>query len=420
MNVPAIDLAIGMESYSTKVVGIDGIIKKSPDQFVVEEIIDSSFDVSTNSDSEHLYPLYLLKKNGIDSNHAVEEVEIATRLKLKVIGLKDARAVTTQYASVGAKQRNAKNKLVTEHCTLDLVGYTSKPITKGRLAANRFIIKINDFRGNVEQSIAELKAYTDKNLVANFYGYQRFGSSRPITHLAGKEIVKRNFKEAVNLFLCYSNEHESEHNKEIRDMCKDASNFEHVLKVMPSRMDLERAMIEELVRSNDPIKTIRRLPITIRRLLVQAYQSYIFNRTLSIAIKEGYEIVLPKQNDICFSFMPDNIHMIGMNRFDGDTKNLQLPAIPLAGYAFRNNNRFSAIVKKVMEEESVSMKDFYIKELQEVSVEGGFRQTSILCREFSHSLNDSLETKFVLSKGSYATILLRELMKPSDPIKAGF
>ncbi|MGH9921146.1 MAG: tRNA pseudouridine(13) synthase TruD [Nitrososphaerales archaeon] len=420
MSIPAIDLATGMEVYSTKIVGIVGRIRQSPDQFVVEEIIDSSFDVSTNSDNEHLYPLYQLKKDGIDSTHAVKEAETATGLKLKVVGLKDARAVTTQYASVSAKQRNAKNKLVTEHCTLDLVGYTSKPIAKGRLVGNRFTIKINDFSGNVEQSVAELQEYIDKNLVANFFGYQRFGSSRPVTHLVGRQIVKRNFREAVNLFLCYSNENESEHNKEIREKCNDAANFEQLLKVMPNKMDLERVMIEELVKSNDPIKAIRMLPITIRRLLVQAYQSYIFNRTLSIAIKEGCEIASPKQNDICFSFMHNDINMIGMNRFDGDTKNLQLPGIPLAGYAFRDDNRFSAIVKKVMEEESVSMKDFYIKELQEVSVEGGFRQASILCREFSYSLNDSLETKFVLNKGSYATILLRELMKPSDPIKAGF
>jgi tRNA pseudouridine13 synthase len=409
-----------MEVYSTKIVGIDGIIKQSPDQFVVEEIIDSSFDVSTNSDNEHLYPLYQLKKDGIDSNHAIKEVEIATGLKLKVVGLKDAKAITMQYASANAKQRNAKDKLLTEHCTLDLVGYTSKPIAKGKLIGNRFIIRINDFRGIVEQSIADLQNCIDKNVVANFYGYQRFGSARPVTHLVGREIVKRNFREAVNLFLCYSNEHESQHNKEIREMCKDDANFANILKVMPSKMDLERVLIEELVKSKDPIKAIRRLPITVRRLLVQAYQSYIFNKSLSVAIKEGHEIASPEHNDICFSFIHDDMNMIGVNRFDENIKNLQLPAVPLAGYAFRDNNRFSIIVKKVVEEESVAMKDFYIKELQEVSVEGGFRQASILCKEFSYSLNDSLETKFVLNKGSYATILLRELMKPIDPIKAGF
>ena len=47
MNIPPADLAIGMETFSTKVVGIDGRIKLSPDQFAVEEIIDSSLDFLT-------------------------------------------------------------------------------------------------------------------------------------------------------------------------------------------------------------------------------------------------------------------------------------------------------------------------------------------------------------------------------------
>jgi len=420
MKVSALDNAIGLEVYSTKISGIGGRIKQTSDQFVVEEISDSSLDLATRPDQDHPYPLYLLKKDGIDSSHAVKEVEAATGLRLKVVGLKDAKAVTKQYASLIRKQQDAKDKLVTKHCTLDLVGYTKRPITKSNFVGNRFTITINDFHGNVKQCIDELQDCIDKNAPANFYGYQRFGSTRPITHLVGREIVKRNFKRAVDLFLCYSSGYESKSNKEIREMCNDSSNFQHLLQVMPDKMDLERMMINELIRSNDPVKAIRRLPITIRRLLVQSYQSYIFNRSLSIAIKEGYDIASPKQDDICFSFEPSSIKMVGMNRFDTTAKMMQLPAIPLAGYAFRNDNRFSTIVKQVMEEESIDMKDFYIKELQEVSVEGGFRQASMLCREFSYSLNESLQTKFILMKGSYATVLLRELMKPNDPVKVGF
>ncbi len=420
MNVPPLDHAIGMEVYSTKISGIGGRIKQTTDQFVVEEMLDSTLDVSARSDDEHLYPLYLLKKDGIDSSHAVKEVENATGLKLKVVGLKDARAVTTQYASVIRKQQDVKDKLVTKHCALDLVGYTRKPLIKGKLAANRFTVTIHDFHGNVQQYIDDLQECIAKNVIANFYGYQRFGSARPVTHLVGREIVRRNFRQAADLFLCHPGEHDSEQNKEIREMCKDSSNFAKVLQIIPSKMDLERALINELMKSNDPIKAIRRLPITIRRLLVHAYQSYIFNRTLSIAIKEGYDIASPKQNDICLSFTHNSVKMTGMNRFDGNTDVLQLPAIPLVGYAFRNDNRFSAVVKKVMEEEYVGMKDFYIKDLQEVSVEGGFRQTSMLCRGLSYTLNGSLQMRFVLQKGSYATVLLRELMKPSDPVTAGF
>ena len=66
------------------------------------------------------------------------------------------------------------------------------------------------------------------------------------------------------------------------------------------------------------------------------------------------------------------------------------------------------------------IKELKIKEMQEVSVEGGFRHTSLLCNKFSHSLHESLKLNFILNKGCYATILLRELMKPIDPIAAGF
>jgi len=201
MKPPALDRSIGMEVYSTQIPGISGRIKQTPDQFVVEEILDkSSLDLVERADEEHAYPLYLLQKEGIDSSHAVREVELATGLRLKVVGLKDAKAITRQYVSVTRKQQNAKSKLVTKHCMLDLVGYTRKPIAKGKLVANMFAITINDFEDDgVEKRISELQGCIDNNTIANFYGYQRFGSSRPVTHLVGKEMIKRNFRQAVEL-----------------------------------------------------------------------------------------------------------------------------------------------------------------------------------------------------------------------------
>jgi tRNA pseudouridine13 synthase len=56
--------------------------------------------------------------------------------------------------------------------------------------------------------------------------------------------------------------------------------------------------------------------------------------------------------------------------------------------------------------------------MEELSAQGGFRQAPLLCRDF-HYLN-SLVLSFKLSAGSYATVLLREIIKPLDPIRAGF
>ena len=217
MTVPVIDQSIGMEVYSTDLRGVGGSIKRTTDQFIVEELLDkTSLDLVSNADEEHEYPLYTLQKEGIDSSHAVKEVEAATGLKFKTVGLKDAKAVTKQYVSAVRKHSNARTHVATKNCVLELVGYTNKPITKGKLAGNRFTIIITGcVFDNLEQSVSELEEIVRKNGIANFYGYQRFGSSRAVTHLVGREVIKRNFKKAVELFLCYPGTYDSKEIMEI-------------------------------------------------------------------------------------------------------------------------------------------------------------------------------------------------------------
>ena len=65
----------------------------------------------------------------------------------------------------------------------------------------------------------------------------------------------------------------------------------------------------------------------------------------------------------------------------------------------------------------MSPKDFFVKEMQEISGEGGFRHAVMLCRDFASS---PPHVSFTLSRGSYATMLLREIIKPSDPVALGF
>ena len=70
-----------------------------------------------------------------------------------------------------------------------------------------------------------------------------------------------------------------------------------------------------------------------------------------------------------------------------------------------------------MVDEEITPKDFFIKEMQEVSSEGGFRQAAIHCTDYMSEKN---RVEFSLSRGSFATILLREIMKPREPLDAGF
>ena len=102
---------------------------------------------------------------------------------------------------------------------------------------------------------------------------------------------------------------------------------------------------------------------------------------------------------------------------------INLPIIRLPGYSFQpGNNRFDKILKEFMILENITAKDFFIKEMQELSESGGFRQASFYCKDFAYAIDDgeSLTLEFSSPKGSYATVLLRELIKPVNPIAAGF
>ncbi|MEO9364508.1 MULTISPECIES: tRNA pseudouridine(13) synthase TruD [Candidatus Nitrosocaldus] len=470
--VSDLDRMIGLEVYSTATEGVKGRIRRSSnnsrsdghyDHFMVEEVIDvdGRISISKVRDNRHRYPLFILRKEGIDTIHALKELESKYGLRLNALGLKDANASTLQYVTsdrvLGVRRRKRENigsekgdgdgegggeggrgmgikevdedeeeekELSTRHCSLKFVGYLDRMLRKRDLIGNRFTITIeidpsdHEYLEKIKSVIMEVRA----RRVGNFYGYQRFGSIRPVTHLVGKAITKRRFREAVDTFLTYIGEYEDEQSRNVRLMLRDGLSEESIEHI-PYHMDLERDLVESMIKSSDPIRALRRLPISVRRLFVEAYQAYIFNRTLSIAIREGYDISTPSMGDICFSVDVNN--KVGdICRFDGSrSKDGLVPAIPLVGFAFKPIGRFGTIVERVMEEEEICSKDFYIKEMQEVSVEGGFRPSPLLLLYNTFEIlsnNGGIRVRFALPKGSYATVLLREVIKPAQPTLVGF
>ena len=55
--------------------------------------------------------------------------------------------------------------------------------------------------------------------------------------------------------------------------------------------------------------------------------------------------------------------------------------------------------------------------MQEISSEGGFRNSSIKCEDY---MVEDDTVSFSLSRGSFATIILREIIKPENQLAAGF
>ena len=398
--IPKIDSSIGIFVYSTNFEGIGGKIRTSQEDFFVSEILDQKIlsKISKTGD----YAVYKLKKYGIDTNHALSEIFKIHGLRLKALGLKDAGATTEQFVCDTSISKSPE-KFSTNRYDLTRIGFVVKPLTKKDMIGNHFKIKIQD------ADFSKIDNFKEYDKILNFFGYQRFGSKRPVSHLIGKAILQNDFESAVHLLLSFSSEHDSVENNKIRKILEDKSNYSKALQEIPHQMDIERMILSEMVQHGDTIRAIRAIPLSLRRFFVQAFQSYVFNCALSKSFEHGEELFFPKDGDVCF----DKKNNLG--RYQNDPE--QRLAIPLVGYSYSKKNRFDYQISQVLENEQIHAKDFFSKEMQEVSNEGGFRQAAIKCENFSTT---EPFVSFTLSRGSYATILLREIMKPSDPIAAGF
>ena len=394
-----IDSQIGISVYTTKFPGIGGKIRISPEDFEVSELISK---YATNSiTDESGYAVYKLKKKKIDTTHALSGVFRKTGVRLKSLGLKDASAVTEQYVGSPHKGKPIED-FSTEKYSLTKIGFTKKPLSKKDMIGNNFKIQISDCSD-------DLSSFNEHNHVLNFYGYQRFGSKRPVTHLIGKAILHRDFDMAVDLILSFTSSYDSDENSEIREKLSDKTNYEKYYDQVPSQMDIEKIVLKEMIDHDDSIRAIRAIPLSLRRFYIQAYQSFIFNLSLSSAFLDGENLFEAKSGDVCY----DSKSIIGKFK-DGVEQYLSLPFV---GYSYYKKTRFDHQISKILIQEEITPKDFFIKEMQEVSSEGGFRQASIHCSDY---LSNENHVEFSLSRGSFATILLREIMKPIDPIAAGF
>ena len=397
--IPEIDSELGLSVYSTNFPGTKGKIKQRNEDFVVREIISEKASNTITEDNG--LAVYILRKNGIDTTHALHDVEKRFGLVLRALGLKDSNAITEQYVQAKTVSRSLEH-IEGINYSLRRIGFTKKPISKQDMLGNKFKIKISDL-------INDVSHLNEHDKILNFFGYQRFGSKRPITHLVGKAIIQKNYQKAIDFLLNYSSKYDTAENNHYRKLISERKSDSEIIDQLPKSMDIEISVLRGLSKSNDQKIAIREIPLQMRRFYIHAYQSYIFNKTLSMAFEYEEDLFIPKENDVCY----DRTGKLG--KFQNETG--QRLTIPLVGHSYFKKTRFDYYIQKILEQEEVLPSEFLIKDFQEISVEGGFRNSSIQCDDFQ-ALNDIIE--FQLSRGSYATIVLREILKPDDPLSCGF
>ena len=458
MLVPKLERLIGIEVYATQCLGIGGIIRQFVDDFVVEEVLVDGSKAEINQSAErqvlgsspvkNRFLLCVLVKRNWDMFQALrliaEQLGINARC-IQIAGIKDAKAVTGQHITVEGVTAEQIQKVQVKDIKIRPIGYFRSKLSSYFLFGNNFHITIraishskSAIEKRITKTIEELKLIGG---VPNFFGHQRFGTTRPITHLVGKAITKGNFRKAVMLFLAKPSPHEHPESRQARKQLHATQDFKQALKNFPKQLSYERLMLRHLAKKpDDYVGAFRRLPIKLRELFPQAYQSYLFNKFLSRRITRGLSLVRAEVGDYVVNVERSGLPMLTMHKIASvealteinkaiEAGKMRL-AVPLIGFKQQPSQGIQGdIEKQILEEEGISQEGFKIPVMPEITARGELRAALTPLNNFSlnevseDSENPSkhkAEVSFTLYRGSYATILLRELTKPRNPIKAGF
>lgn len=439
-----LDEELGMLFYATRRAGIGGVLKEKVEDFIVIELVLDGIPCTSPEigkwGGSGEYTWFLIEKKSIDTVTALRLIGKALGIDyraLTVMGLKDARALTFQLACVkGVKPENFPS------CVGDRVRILAAfrmpfKLTPNMLYGNQFEINVrrltlgkSEAMSRIDEIWEEIK---ETGGAPNYFGYQRFGTIRPITHIVGKCVLKGMFKEAVYELLTKVFPHESERSKEARKYLASTWDLKGALKLFPRNLHHERMVIQYLIKhSDDYFGAIRTLPLQVRRLFVEAFQAYVFNRVLSKRLEEGIPISKAIAGDLVALHGAGSTSILRANDSNLEKLNRLINlgkaevVANVVGYATVLPEGIPGeLEREVLREENVSIENFKVHHMPEVSSRGGTRPLALKPGNFKATVVDAelgclAAFSFTLRKGMYATVLLREFVKPENPALQGF
>ena len=410
--VPQSDRDVGMLAYSTGSEGIGGSLRRLSGDFVVSEVLyPEALSMIGAGGAGGGYAVYTMRKSKVDTRHAIARVRERSGLRLRALGLKDAAAEAEQYVCTTGRRGPRPDRVSAGGVELRLVGYSPRPLSGADMAGNRFSIRV---RG----ASAPVATFGEYDRIANYYGHQRFGSARPVSHLVGRALLRGDYRGAAQLLLSFTSPHDRPEHAELRQMMADPACHRRAAGMLPRGMDLERIVLSGLIEHGDARRAMAAVPVAMRRLFAQAYQSYLFNVAASSLIESGEDIFSARAGDVCYGPRGEPFRHDGGGGGAGGGVPGPVPAVPLAGYAHYRKTRFEGAVSAAMEGDGAGPRDFLAKGMPEIGLDGGFRSAAARCTAVSTPGREAVS--FELGRGSYATTVMREIMKPAEPLACGF
>ncbi|MBR4504930.1 MAG: tRNA pseudouridine(13) synthase TruD [Candidatus Methanomethylophilaceae archaeon] len=418
------EAGIGMRCYLCDTDGTGGHLKTVPEDFVVREISDSPREKEDGK-----YTIATVTTRNWETNRLVRMLSRTmgiSRERIGFAGTKDKRAITTQLMSFYGNPDLGKVDL--KDVSISGAYRGARGIQIGDLIGNSFEITVRDCSApisEIERIISEdVRTIKKTGGFPNYFGVQRFGSVRPVTHLVGERLVRGDFEGAVRTYISFTTPEEEPELREKRESFAGRDDWDSMMKEMPENMSFERMLAGHLAENpGDWSGAIEILPTNLQMMFVHAYQSCLFNEMLSRRMESGLPLSMPVEGDIIIPLDSNGIPQ-HENPILTTQKNIDLVARQVrVGRAFVTITLFGQdsilcegemgeIERKVIEEQKLSQEDFNIPELPRCSSKGSRREILCPLKDLKSSVGEvSYTLSFSLPKGNYATCLLREFMK---------
>jgi tRNA pseudouridine13 synthase len=390
--------------------GIGGTIKNRAEDFFVQEV--PLYEPS--GAGEHVYAE--IQKINLTTFEAVNRIAAALRMPSRDIGfagLKDAKAVSRQVISIVGTTEQAVMNLRVPDVTVNWAIRHENKLRLGHLAGNRFAIKIRDVSPT---DVIKLRPVLDdirQRGMPNYFGEQRFGRRNDNDRL-GAALIRGDNKEVLHVLLGSPDPASDDAESLEARAAFDAGDFPKAMRLFPRRSGMERRILARFAKERRPGAAVRMIDEKLRRLWVSALQSKMFNEVVARRIDtlnqlmDG-DLAYKHENGACFRVESAATEQPRADAFEVSATG------PLIGYRMTTpEGEPLRVEQEVLAASGLTPEAF--RQAGKHKVKGARRPLRVQPQDvqLEGGVDDHggfITVAFTLPAGSFATVLLRELMK---------
>ncbi len=303
-------------------------LKYSPFDFIVEEIgsdnqivkIDQEINTEVTRDSESTGTVYAtLIKIGISTIEAVYQLRDTLgcdEQQIQYGGIKDAGSLTSQKISFRGVSADRIKEINLPNLILTNITEGKGTMTVGGIIGNLFTILLRT-EHPVDQD-AMLQKITDSQIngVLNFYGTQRFGSPRYLSHIFGRYLAQGDLQGLLQSIFFEVSDFEWPYISEIRRRASELwgqwNDIIEIFNELPYTFRMELKLVQGLIDNSGREDQYKRTLTLISDQLdfwIKSYGSYYTNSIMLDSMVQRNN--LPEKLPLLASHHPDIMRFYG-------------------------------------------------------------------------------------------------------------